>query len=294
MTVATEAADLRRLCDRVFAPVTQAYDERDTILYALGLGLGPLAAADPRLLPYVHETRLRTIPSQVAVLAGPGAWMMDPQAGIDWRSAVASWYAIDLHAPLPPRGTVSSAMRIDGVFDRGPGRGAVIQWRRDVRDEDAGGHLLAVIRSTMLARGNGGFGGPAWPGRAASPVPDRAPDLRFEWQTTPAQPLLYRLCGDRNPLHADPDVARAAGFEGPILHGLCTLGIACFELQAWAAQGRVLRGIEARFTAVVYPGDHLLTEVWTEGRDLLFRMSVPARGVVVLDAGLATTSGNQP
>src|SRR5690606_19344992 len=164
-----------------------------------------------------------------ATLASPTAWMQDLRYSIDLTQLVALSHNLEIFGQLPPTGSVTSYVRVTHVYDRGHGKGAVIHWERDLVLNEPG-QLISRMHARALARGNGGFGGEPSPKRNRKIAPERPPDYSVEWQTGKAQPLLYRLSGDRNALHADPQVAADAGFARPILHGLCTLGIVAFNL----------------------------------------------------------------
>ncbi len=260
--------------------VRQRYGARDTILYALSLGAGadPLA---PEALRHCLEDRLQALPTQALVLGAPGFWLRDGPAGVDWRRVLHGEQRLQLHRPLPPEGEVIGRSRIVALIDRGA-TGAILHVAR--RLETADGALLATIAQSAVLRGHGGFGrdfGTAPPPLA--PVPETAPAHRLGLPTRPEAALLYRLNGDRNPLHADPEVARKAGFDRPILHGLASFGIAARGLIATLCPdepGR-LRAIEARFAAPVFPGEALLVEVWPGGDAARFRVVVEGRGVVL-------------
>jgi len=175
--------------------------------------------------------------------------------------------------------------RVVGIIDKGEGRGALLYSEKQLRDAETGS-LYAATRSTTFLRGDGGFGGPAGPVKASHIVPDTAPEIVHETVTRPEQALWYRWNGDNNPLHLDPDVAAKAGFERPILHGLCSLGIAAHGLVATLCEGEPqrLKGLDARFTATVTPGETLRTEIWADGS---FRTRAVERDVVVIGNGLA-------
>ncbi len=179
--------------------------------------------------------------------------------------------------------------RVRDVIDKGPERGALVFTERDVRDK-ASGELLCRLSSTSFLRGDGGFGGPAGPVPAPHPIPDRPADERCELATLPQAALIYRLSGDRNPLHADPAVAEKGGFPRPILHGLCTFGVAGHALLRAVCDYKPerLRSLQGRFTAPVFPGETIVTEIWRDGANISFRASVKERGMVVLDHGRAT------
>ncbi|NML43358.1 3-alpha,7-alpha,12-alpha-trihydroxy-5-beta-cholest-24-enoyl-CoA hydratase [Ramlibacter sp. G-1-2-2] len=274
-----------------FPVLRQAWTEQDAILYALALGYGS-DPVDEAQLRYVYEPGLRVVPTFANVLCHPGFWVSDPRTGIDATKVVHGEQRVQFHAPLPARGAVRSETRVLDVVDKGEGKGALLVFERKLFDE-ASGALLATIEQHSLCRGDGGFSGTpvaASARGAAAPQETRAPDAVVELQVLPQAALLYRLSADRNPLHADPQVARAAGFPRPILHGLCTFGIACRALlQACAGEEPArLKSLAGRFSAPVYPGELLRTEIWQEGADLRFRCLVPAREAVVFSNGTAT------
>jgi acyl dehydratase len=263
----------------------QTYTERDTMLYALATGMG----ADPmdrRELAFVLERELKVIPTMVTVLAWNDAWLYE--TGVDMTKLVHGEQRITLHRPLPPAATVLARTRILDVFDKGHDRGAIMLFEMTIRDKKTG-DLLCTNVSTSFARGEGGFGGPAGAGPAPHPIPSRPPDAECTLTTRPDQALLYRLCGDRNPLHADPDYAAAGGFPRPILHGLCTYGFACHAVLGTACDYDPTRiaGFDVRFTSPVFPGETLRTEMWRDGDVVSYRTHVVERNVLVLDHGKA-------
>src|SRR3954454_2510513 len=189
--------------------VVQTYTEKDAILYALGVGLGhdPLNADE---LPFVYEKNFEVLPTFAVVLAWPGFWARDLDTGIDWVNLVAGEQGLVLHRPLAPRGTVIGKTRITEVIDKGPGKGALVYSERSVIDQ-ASGELIATVTSTTFCRADGGFGGPPREAARVHPIPQRPPDATCDVPTRPEAALIYRLSGDPNPLHVDPDVAKAAG-----------------------------------------------------------------------------------
>jgi len=202
--------------------IRQTYDRRDTILYALGVGAGQ-RADHPGDLPFVLEDRLLALPTMAVVLASPGFWQMEPRYGIDWQRVLHAEQSCDFHAPLPVEGAVRGEFSIEAIVDKGPAKGAILRARRLIYDQ-ADNRLLATVRQTSFLRGDGGRGSAGGDIGSLEPVPDRAPDHMVPMTTRPEQALLYRLSGDYNPLHADPAVASAAGFQRPILHGLGHMG----------------------------------------------------------------------
>lgn len=274
-----------------FEDIEHQYDERDTALYALGLGLGsnPLDEVE---LSFVYEKSLRALPSMVVVLAYPGFWMKHPGTGIDWVKVVHGEQSIRLYRPLPSTGSVIGRTRVTAIVDKGPGKGALVQIERSVRDK-ASGALLATVAQLNFCRGDGGFaagGQPSDPAPAAPPpIPETPPQFVCDRLTRPETALIYRLSGDTNPLHADPAVARAAGFDRPILHGLATFGIAGYAILKMLSDGdpAKLRMLSGRFTTPVFPGETIRTEMWRNGKEVLFRARVVERDIVVLNNGKA-------
>jgi len=280
--------DRDRLLNWPFEPVEQSYSERDTILYALGVGLG----ADPtdrRQLRFLYEEGLKALPTMGVILGYPGFWLRDPRAGADWRRLVHGEQSIEILEPIPPSGTVVGMTRVREVIDKGKDKGALVFSEREVCHKESG-RLLCRLASTSVLRGDGGFGGPQGPVPTPHPLPDRPPDEACELATLPQAALIYRLSGDRNPLHADPAVAEKAGFPRPILHGLCTFGIAGHALLRLVCDYRPerLKSMQGRFTAPVFPGETVVTEVWREEGAMSFRASVKERDKIVLDHGRAT------
>jgi acyl dehydratase len=272
-------------------PVTQTYGERDSIVYALGVGVAQASPLPPALLRYVYEGAaggLVALPSMAVVLATGPFWMQDPATGIDWRRILHGEQSLILHRPLPVAATVVGEHRIDAIFDKGADKGALMLLSRRLYDQ-ASGDLLATVGSTVFMRGDGGFGGRADGAPKPHPVPPgRAPDRVLDLGTRPEQAALYRLSGDLNPLHIDPAIARAAGFERPILHGLCSYGIAARAILSLLCgdDAAALTRLDARFATPTYPGETLRTEVWDEGPGrAAFRVRAIERDRVVLDNG---------
>jgi acyl dehydratase len=267
--------------------LTFSYNERDTMLYALSIGMGE-NPVDERELSFVFEGGgLQAVPTQACVIAR-SSLLMD--AGLDRAKIVHGEQRVELRRPLPPSAQLVASAWIDDVRDKGAGKGALVMLVTDVRLADAPDEPLCRLRSTIFARGDGGVGGPAGAVEPPRPVPARAPDRVSSYQTSANQALLYRLNGDRNPLHAEPAFAARAGFAKPILHGLCTYGIACRALLAGPCDydPSAMASFDARFTAPVYPGERITTEMWDEEGEIAFRCRVEARGVIALDYGKCT------
>jgi acyl dehydratase len=267
--------------------VEQRLTRRDTILYALGVGLGS-DPCDPGQLRFVYEKDLRALPTMAVVLGYPGPWHAHPELGITRSAVVHAGQSFRIHRPLPVEGDIVGATRVTGVFDKGAGRGAIILTECTVR-EKASGELLCTLGSATFCRADGGFGGPSGPLPEPHRLPDAPPHHVCELPTLPQAALLYRLSGDYNPLHADPEYARRAGFPMPILHGRLTFGVAGHAILKTLCgydPARLL-AMEGRFSAPVYPGETIRTEMWLEGGIVSFRATVPARGVTAIANGRA-------
>lgn len=281
------AIDYDKLLALKIPDVVQTYGPKDCMLYALGVGLGfdPL---DEDQLAFVYEKNLKVLPTMAAVIGYPGLWVKDLDTGIDWVKVVAGEFAVTLHRPLPTGGTVVSRTRVVEIVDKGPGKGAVLYVER-INADQATGEAVATILQTTFCRGDGGFGGPPRQQPLVHPLPERAPDIVCDLPTRPDLALIYRLSADRNPLHADPAVARAAGFPRPILHGLATYGIAghaVLKCMCGYDPAR-LTAIGGRFSAPVFPGETIRTEMWRDGSVVSFRARVVERDVVALNNGRA-------
>ncbi|MDE0256503.1 MAG: MaoC/PaaZ C-terminal domain-containing protein [Rhodospirillaceae bacterium] len=271
-----------------FEPVEQTYTERDTILYALGCGLGIDPLDEDQLRFVFEEPELLTLPSMAAVLSPPGFWARHPDAGIDWVRILHGEQAMEIHRPLPAAATVAATAKVTDIVDKGPEKGALLFVERTVTEVETG-EALATLRSTTFARGDGGCGGTTETAPAPHPIPDRAPDLACDLATAPNSALIYRLSGDPNPLHASPSVARAAGFDRPILHGLCSWGVAGHAIlkSCCGYDPERIRSMALRFSAPVYPGETIRTEMWRDGNIVSFRARVAERDAVVLNNGRA-------
>ena len=273
-----------------FGEIRHTYTERDTMLYALGVGMGndPL---DVGQLGFVFEKNLQVVPSMVAVLGTPGFWWRDPRTGADWVKLVHGEQRIELFGPLPPAGTLVARNRVVSVTDKGPGKGAIAVIERNIFAPDTAQPLARATQVTFL-RGDGGFSersGVSDPGLDALPaIPEGAPDIEVDLSALQQAALIYRLSGDYNPLHADPDVARAAGFARPILHGLCTFGMAAHAVlkASCAYEAARIKSMAVRFTSPVYPGETIRFQIWTRAQRLHLRARIDARDAVVLNNGI--------
>lgn len=255
-----------------------AYSERDVMLYGLAVGLGDEA------LPFVYERDLRVVPSFASTLAFDDAWL--EAGGIDLRQVVHGALDLRFTTPLAPSGTVDVALRIAGVVDKGAGRGGLAVQETTLAQ---GGGTACTILSTLFVRGAGGFGGSVGLEPTVDPVPEGDCDQTITIPIAANQALLFRLLGDRNPLHADPEVATASGFARPILHGASTFGTVCAALLQPYCGGDPARltRFAARFAGPLYPGETLEISCWEGGGGVAFRAVARERGAIVLDNGAA-------
>jgi len=267
--------------------VEQKFTQRDTMLYALGVGLGA-EPCDPDQLKFVYEENLQALPTMAIILGYPGPWHAHPDTGITRSHVVHGEQGFTIHKPLPVEGTVLGRTRITGVVDKGKDKGALVMTECEVRDK-ASGELVCTLTSTIFCRADGGFGGPTGPATNPHPIPDTPPHQICDLTTLPQAALIYRLCGDYNPLHADPAYARKAGFRMPILHGRCTFSVAGHAILRTCCgyDPARFKSMQGRFSSPVYPGETIRTEIWQDGPIISFRSSVPARGVTVLNNGRA-------
>ena len=257
------------------------------MLYALGLGLG-FNQTDPAELRFLYEDGLQVFPTMPVVLGHPGPWMVDPQVGVNMVQVLHAEQHLDIHKPLPPEGTIVAKNRVQEVIDKGADKGALIITERSIYDRDSG-DCYCTQKSVAFARGDGGFGGPVTTGVKPPPIPERKPDYTVDIAVATQAALLYRLSGDYNPLHADPEIALKAGFARPLLHGLASYGVAARALLVALKieDSTLLKRFGLRFSAPVFPGDVISTLLWEEAEGFSFRSRVDARDVVVLDNGWA-------
>lgn len=271
-----------------FSAVRHAYTWRDSALYALGLGMGS-DPVDEAELPFVYEHRgnQKAMPSQVVVLARFPGWSM-LNLGLDTVRIVHGEQSFRILRPIAPEGEIECRHRISQVIDKGLGKGALLYLETTITDARSG-ETVAISNSVTFARGDGGCGGPGGKPNDPHPIPERAPDAVVEYETLPQQALIYRLSGDYNPLHADPAVATKAGFGRPILHGLCTFGMAARAILKSFCDfdPSRLTAMQARFSAPVLPGEALRFELWREGSLVSFRARAKGRDAVVLNHGKA-------
>jgi len=276
--------NLEALRNYRFAPIEHQLSWRDTILYALGLGYG----SDPNdraELQFVYEDGLKALPSMACIMGYPGFWMQAPELAIDWVRLLHGEHYYEVHQPLPVEGVVTAQHRITGVDDKGEGKGAVVTFEKSLHDES--GALLARVEQSNFLRGDGGCGSFGEPAKARPPLPDGPPDVTCEIGTSRQIALLYRLSGDYNPVHADPEVAKAAGFDEPWIAGMCSMGVATRAVIAQFCGGDParVRTMFVRFRNVCFPGETMRYEFYLSDDGARFRVICKERETVVLDRG---------
>lgn len=263
-----------------------SYEARDVILYHLGLGAGS-PATDARELKYTYESDLKVLPS-FAVVAGQMNTLSAknkrglndiPGLSFDLANLLHGEQEIILHRPLPTKARISTETHIGEIYDKG--KAAVVVMQGSTLDESDA--PLYSTRSSLFIRGEGGFGGETGP-NVRNATPDRKPDGVVLWPTLPQQALLYRLTGDMNPLHADPIFAKKAGFEAPIIHGLCSYGIVCKAIVDEVLSGDVTRvgRYAARFAGVFFPGETYEISYWNEGDKIFAEAACRERAAPVI------------
>jgi acyl dehydratase len=260
-------------------PFSTSWDADDVILYHLGIGAGLGRPTDPAELAYTYEQRLVVLPSFGVVPAFQGlvtaATGQIPGLAVNPIMILHGEQDLEVHTPIPTAGSVEHRPRVASLYDKGKAALVTIE----VESGPAGDPLF-TNRFTIFARGEGGFGGdPNSPAPGNAP-PDREPDAVAESPTMRHQALIYRLSGDKNPLHADTDFAKLGGFDTPILHGLCTYGIACKAVVDTLLDGDVnaVARYQVRFTGVVFPGETVVTSMWREGDRIVLSATTKERG----------------
>jgi acyl dehydratase len=268
-------------------PNEASWTSKDCLLYALGVGAGMIDPTGFELeftTENSQEITQKVLPTFPVVVPG-GRGGFNRVGSFNPAMLVHGEQSVELHGPLPVEGTVSSVTTITGIYDKGSG--AVIA-TETVSTDTSTGKPLWTTTSSAFVRGEGGFGGDRGPSTKVD-MPDREPDHTVVYQTRPDQALLYRLNGDRNPLHSDPKFAALAGFDRPILHGLCTFGFTGRALLHTLCESDPDRfvSMSARFSKPVFPGEELRVSIWRSGDgQALFQTSTPSG--VVMDSGRMT------
>jgi acyl dehydratase len=257
-------------------PSERSWNFKDAILYALGVGCG---VDDLRFSTEKNQLVLPTF----AVIVGMGGIPFDRIGKFNFAMLVHGEQAIEVSGPIPPNGKVRTKGRVAGIYDKG--KGALVVFDCESVDAETGAPRFKNRMSAFI-RGEGGFGGDRGPQAPPFELPNRKPDHELSYETSRDQALLYRLSGDMNPLHSDPDVAKMVGFPKPILHGLCTYGFTGRALLAALCGNDParFRSMDGRFSKPVFPGESLTVKMWVDGSKALFQTVNPA-GDVVLDQG---------
>jgi acyl dehydratase len=260
--------------------VTHAYTERDVMLYALGVGAGPDE------LQFVYERDLKVLPTFAVIPSFPAMLNLGGAMEVNPALVLHGEQRIELLQEIPTSGTITTTPTIKAIYDKQKAALVVVE----TESVDAKGKLLFRNTSGIFARGEGGFGGDRGPSGPRNVPPDRKPDRTVAMKTRPDQALLYRLSGDMNPLHADPDFAKLGGYDRPILHGLCTFGHAGRAvLQAYCGNDPArMKAFEVRFSGVVFPGETIVTEMWQiEPGKVVLTAKTAERGEAVLSGASA-------
>jgi len=281
------AVDYEKLMQYRIPELEQTWTKRDTILYALGLGLG----ADPMdqdQLKFVQPRGLQALPTMPAIMCVPYQWLKSAGVGMSGNSLHGEQTFV-IHRPIPVEGTFVAQPRVVQVVDKGAGGGMLVVTEREIR-EKASGDVICTASTTTFCRGDGGFGGPTIPLKEPHRLPDRAPDIVVDQHILPQAAFIYALSGDPNPLHVDPEAARKAGFTRPILHGLCAFGMAGYAIlkHCCGHDSARLRSMTVRFAAPLYPDETLRTEIWLGEGEVSWRAILPNHeNKVVLNNGHA-------
>ncbi len=279
--------DLEKARGAKLAPSTGEWGPDQVILYHLGIGAGVGKPVDAKELTYTYEKDLKVLPSYgvIPVFGAVGGRAGVPGLQINFALVLHGEQDIEIHRPIPTRAKIESQGRIAGIYDKGKAALIVVE----VETKEQGGAPLFTNRFSIFARGEGGFGGDAGP-KAGNEAPQRAPDKVVASPTQSHQALLYRLSGDKNPLHADPAFAKLGGFDTPILHGLCSFGIVCKAAVDAMLDGDVAQvaRYQARFAGVLFPGETIETSLWREGKQILINAKCKERGAPVISNAAIT------
>ncbi len=262
------------------------WNKDQVILYHLGVGAG-VPPTDRGELEYTYEKNLKVLPSYgvIPVFGALGGLGSTPGLSFNFAMLLHGEQDIEIHQPIPTDATVTSSGRIAGIYDKGKAALVVLE----VHTKDEAGKALFTNRFSLFLRGEGGFGGESGP-KAGNEAPTRAPDGVIASPTLPQQALIYRLSGDKNPLHADPDFAKMGGFDKPIIHGLCSYGVVCKAIVDKVLGGDVTKvaRYQARFAGVGFPGETYLTSYWKEGDKILIQAKSKERDAIIISNAAIT------
>ena len=263
-----------------------SYTKDQVILYHLGVGAGH-PPTDPNELEYTYEKNLKVLPSfgVIPTFGSMGNLGSVPGLEFNFATLLHGEQDLEVHQPIPPEATITNKARIAEIWDKGKAALVVLQ----VDSTDESGQPLFTNRFSLFLRGEGGFGGEPGP-KAGNVAPEREPDGVVEHQSLPQQALLYRLSGDKNPLHADPEFAKMAGFDRPIIHGLCSYGISCKAIVDAVLGGDVTKvaRYQARFAGVAFPGETYVVSYWQEGDSILFEAKSKERDAKIISNAAIT------
>ena len=264
------------------AASTYEYTERDVMLYALGVG----ATTDE--LDFVYEKNLQVLPTFGVIPAFPALAAIGQHLEFNPMMLLHGEQCIELRGTIPTSGKLTTQGKISAIYDKGSGALVVI----DAETKDTSESVLFTNTFGVFLRGEGGFGGERGPSASKKNVPpERAADHTVEYKTSLAQAAIYRLSGDRNPLHIDPEFAKMAGFDRPIIHGLCTFGYVGRAVLHASCGGdpAKLRDFEVRFSGVAYPGETIVTQIWNESPTrVIVQATTAERGEPVISNAAAT------
>ncbi len=281
--------DYETIMDYRFPDLDEAYTRKDAMLYALGVGFGA-DPMDPAQLQFTFEDGLKCVPTMPVVLGRGDQSLHEIPAwsSIDFTMLVHGEQKLIIHKPLAAEGRVETATRVTRIVDKGADKGAILYRERKMTCGITG-DALATLGESFFLRGSGGFGGEPGPTPPAHQLPDTPPEASADIATLPQAALIYRLSGDYNPLHAEPAFAARAGFERPILHGLCSFGVSAHALlRTWCDYApERLKSLQVRFSAPVFPGETIRTEMWRDGGVVSFRARAVERDVIVINNGRA-------
>ena len=281
--------DYEKLKNWPIEDVIQKYTSRDSIIYALGVGLGENTLNEDELnFVYEQSTNFCALPTMAAVIGNSTKWIQNPATGVDYVQVLHGEQTINWRKPMPTQGAIKVSTQVTGISDKGAHKGALIFSEKVLASVETG-ETIATTQATTFARANGGYDGPSDPSPTPHRVPNTKPDLHCDLITNRRAAMIYRLSGDYNPLHISPDIAKQAGFNKPILHGLCTFGVAGHAIlkSCCSYKPERLKSLSLRFSAPVFPGETIRTEIWINGDELSFRSIALERNTVVLNNGYA-------